>query len=83
MDATPIYIEDDFVTLTALLKIVGIVGTGGEAKQLIQAGAVEVDGSVESRRGAKIRPGSTVEVDATPPIVLAIHRESGGESPAS
>ncbi len=34
--------------------------TGGEAKQVIQAGEVKVDGAVRTERGAKIRAGQIV-----------------------
>ncbi|MFS8836671.1 RNA-binding S4 domain-containing protein [Synechococcus sp. WC101] len=37
-------------------------GSGGQAKQLIQAGQVRVNGEVETRRGRKLRPGDEVAV---------------------
>ena len=39
-----------------------MVGSGGEAKVLIQAGEVLVNGEVETRRGRKLLPGDVVEV---------------------
>lgn len=45
-----------------MLKILGICPTGGIAKVLIQAGEVRVNGSVEMRRGRKLRPGDVVDV---------------------
>ena len=51
----------EFITLDALLKAVGAVGTGGEGKTLIQAGSVRVDGEAEIRRGRKLRGGELVE----------------------
>jgi ribosome-associated protein len=47
--------------LGALLKVVGICGTGGEAKHLVQGGHVRVDGRVETRRGRKLYGGESVE----------------------
>jgi ribosome-associated protein len=44
------------------LKAAGLVGTGGEAKVLIQAGEVSVNGDVETRRGRKLEEGDVVEV---------------------
>ena len=50
------------ITLGQALKVVNVVGTGGEAKVLIQAGEVRVNGEVETRRGLKLREGDLVEV---------------------
>ena len=37
------------------------VGSGGEAKVVIQAGEVFVNGEVETRRGRRLRSGDVVE----------------------
>ncbi len=50
------------ITLGQALKAASIVGTGGEAKILIQAGEVRVNGEVETRRGRKLREGDVVEM---------------------
>ena len=50
------------ITLGQALKLVNVGGTGGEAKVLIQAGEVRVNGKVETRRGLKLREGDLVEV---------------------
>jgi ribosome-associated protein len=49
-------------TLGRALKAAGLVGTGGEAKVLIQAGEVSVNGDVETRRGRRLEEGDIVEV---------------------
>ena len=49
--------------LDALLKFAGLCETGGEAKELIQGGAVKVNGEVCTMRGKKCRAGDTVELD--------------------
>ena len=49
-------------TLGQALKAASIVGSGGEAKVLIQAGEVTVNGDVETRRGRKLEEGDVVEV---------------------
>ena len=49
-------------TLGQALKAASLVGTGGEAKVLIQAGEVIVNGEVETRRGRKLEEGDVVEV---------------------
>jgi len=43
--------------LGAFLKLAGAVASGGEAKRLIQAGEVVLNGAVETRRGHLVRPG--------------------------
>ncbi len=48
-------------TLGQALKVANIVGSGGEAKVLIQEGAVSVNGEVETRRGRRLRAGDVVE----------------------
>jgi ribosome-associated protein len=49
-------------TLGQALKVASLVGSGGEAKVLIQAGEVLVNGEVETRRGRKLEEGDVVEV---------------------
>ena len=50
------------ITLGQALKAANVVGTGGEAKVLIQTGEVRVNGKVETRRGLKLRGGDVIEV---------------------
>ena len=58
-----ILIHTEFIKLDALLKFAGLCETGGEAKELVQGGAVKVNGEVCTMRGRKIRPGDTVEFE--------------------
>ena len=51
----------EFIELDNLLKAAKLVLSGAEAKQLIQAGLVKVNGQVESRIRRKIRLGDSVE----------------------
>ena len=53
----------DFVELHQLLKLVGIVDSGGAGKHLVASGAVEVDGVVELRKTCKIHAGLVARVD--------------------
>jgi ribosome-associated protein len=53
-------LRGDTVELNQLLKLVGIVDSGGAGKALVQSGAVSVDGQPESRKTCKIRAGQTV-----------------------
>jgi ribosome-associated protein len=49
-------------TLGQALKAASLVGSGGEAKVLIQAGEISVNGEVETRRGRRLRAGDVDEV---------------------
>lgn len=51
----------DTIKLDQFLKLQGLVGTGGQAKLLIQDGEVLVNGEVETRRGRKLVTGDRVE----------------------
>ena len=53
----------DFVELHQLLKLVGVVDSGGAGKHLVASGAVEVDGVVELRKTCKVRAGQVARVD--------------------
>ena len=55
--AIPVAITTDFIKLQDAMKYANIVYSGGEAKQLILDGAVEVNGEVCTMRGKKLRPG--------------------------
>jgi ribosome-associated protein len=69
---TTIELTTEFITLASLLKLAGAAESGGHAKQLILEGHVRVDGESETRRGAKIRPGSTVEVLVQPRLQIDV-----------
>lgn len=55
----------EFVELNQLLKLAGLVDSGGAGKQVVAGGAVSVDGVVELRKTAKIRAGQVVALDGT------------------
>ncbi|KFC63012.1 MULTISPECIES: RNA-binding S4 domain-containing protein [Massilia] len=52
----------EFVELNQLMKLVGLVDSGGAGKNMVASGAVSVDGKQELRKTAKIRAGQTVTV---------------------
>ncbi len=56
------------IRLDQFLKLVNIVGSGGEAKNLIVDGMVAVNGDVETRRGRKLQAGDLVQVGDAEPI---------------
>ena len=55
-------IRGDMIRLGNLLKLAGIVGTGGEAKALLAEQPVLVNGEPETRRGRQLRAGDEVRV---------------------
>ena len=60
MEKQTISITTEFIKLESLLKLANLVGSGGEAKVLIQDGQVSVNGQVCTMRGKKLRPGDMV-----------------------
>jgi ribosome-associated protein len=58
-----IFIRDEFIRLDAALKFSGAIGTGGQAKMVIQDGLVLVNGEVCTMRGKKLRNGDTVQFE--------------------
>ena len=58
--AESVKIKTEFIKLDALLKYASLVGSGGEAKMLIQDGQILVNGEVCTMRGKKIRSGDKV-----------------------
>ena len=64
-----IKIDSEYIKLQDLMKFCGLVGTGGEAKIVIQNGEVKVNGEVCTMRGKKLRAGDKVEFGGTEIIV--------------
>ena len=58
----PVEIRDDMIRLGQLLKLADLAEDGTEAKELIAAGEVLVNGAVETRRGRQLLVGETVTV---------------------
>lgn len=54
-------VRGEYIQLDQLLKALGLCSSGGEAHAAVDAGAVAVDGEVENRKRAKLRPGQVVE----------------------
>ena len=62
MKKNEIEITTEYIKLQDLLKFSTLTSTGGEAKILVQEGAVSVNGEVCTQRGKKIRPGDEVQI---------------------
>ncbi|MDB5272384.1 MAG: hypothetical protein JWO58_751 [Chitinophagaceae bacterium] len=50
----------DFIELNKLMKLLGLVGTGGEANQRIINEEVKVNDAIEIQKRKKLRPGDKV-----------------------
>ena len=55
-----IEIRGDMIRLGQLLQHAGIADSGGEAKQLLAAGEVSVNGEPEARRGRQLHVGDVI-----------------------
>jgi ribosome-associated protein len=55
-------LNSEFIEVNQLLKLSGLVDSGGAGKNLVASGAVSVDGKKELRKTAKIRAGQTVSI---------------------
>lgn len=56
-------IEKTPIELCQLLKFANLVQSGGEAKAVIAAGLVRVNGAVETRKRKKLTPGDMIEFE--------------------
>ncbi|MFN3985353.1 MAG: RNA-binding S4 domain-containing protein [Rhodocyclaceae bacterium] len=76
---TDFAVRGEFIPLDRLLKAAGVVGSGGEAHALVDAGQVRVDGQVETRRRAKLRPGQQLRCGD---VCIELIADSGTETDA-
>ena len=53
-------LRGEFITLDSLLKATGLADSGGNAKAMVAAGLVQVDGRDELRKTCKVRAGQVV-----------------------
>jgi ribosome-associated protein len=50
-------LRGDHITLAQALKAAGLADTGGQAKSVVRSGVVQVNGTVETQPGRKLRAG--------------------------
>jgi ribosome-associated protein len=58
--ARDVEISGEMIRLGQLLKLAGLIGAGAEAKPLLAAGRVTVNGESERRRGRQLKPGDLI-----------------------
>ena len=62
---TEVVINREPVELYKVLKFEGLVGSGGEAKLVVDNGLVRLNGEVETRKRKKVVSGDVIEFDQT------------------
>ena len=60
-----VVINREPVELYKVLKFEGLVGSGGEAKLVVDNGLVRLNGEVETRKRKKVVSGDVIEFDHT------------------
>ncbi|MCU6761593.1 ribosome-associated protein [uncultured Roseburia sp.] len=55
-----IHIRDEYIKLGQAMKLAGMVGSGVDAKIVIQDGLVKVNGVTQMQRGKKIKSGDII-----------------------
>ena len=53
--------DEEYITLGVLLKVSGIIDTGGQAKFFLSENVVLVNGEEENRRGRKLYHGDMIQ----------------------
>ena len=70
-------IRDGSIRLGQALKLADLVDSGTDAKDLIGAGEVLVNGAVDTRRGGQLVAGDVVEVAG---LSVVIETEAAGDA---
>jgi ribosome-associated protein len=58
----PVIVRETPIELCQFIKFAGATESGGEAKQLISAGEVRLNGAVETQKRKKLQDGDQVSV---------------------
>ena len=61
MEEEIIVLEDSFITLGQVLKLVNLISSGGMAKWYLSEFNIRVNCEIEDRRGRKLYPGDRIE----------------------
>lgn len=67
--AREIFVREVPIDLCQFIKFGGLVGTGGEAKQIIASGMVTLNGTVETRKRKKLVAGDLVSANGETLVV--------------
>ncbi|MCS6156088.1 S4 domain-containing protein YaaA [Lactiplantibacillus plantarum] len=69
-------IKTPYMTLGQLLKETAIIGSGGQAKWFLKETTVLVNGEPDDRRGRKLYPGDTIEVEDNGSFFIRSNQET-------
>ncbi len=58
-----IKIQTEYIQLQQFLKLIDMVSSGGEAKEIILSGIVKVNNEIEIRRGRKLYPNDMINIE--------------------
>ena len=68
-DPVEVGLRDQSIRLGQFLKLADLVDTGADAKGVLAAGLVRVNGDVETRRGRRLVAGDVVELSGRRVVV--------------
>lgn len=71
MQSIEFQLDRDYIELNNLLKLTGVVSSGGAGKMIVASGDVRVNGVVETRKTCKILAGQLVSLDDVEIKVIA------------
>lgn len=69
--STTFAVRGEYIQLDQLLKATGLCESGGAAHAAIAEGRVKVDGAVDTRKRAKMRPGQVVTIGGEEVVLVA------------
>ncbi|MBA2716734.1 MAG: RNA-binding S4 domain-containing protein [Propionibacteriales bacterium] len=78
-----VHVREGVIRLGQFLKLSDATGSGSDAKALLAAEAVTVNGQVESRRGRQLQPGDVVAVGSKSYLVSTGQVPSANRSSGS
>lgn len=63
-------IETEFIKLDQILKLAGVVQTGGQGKTMISDGNISVNKEVCTKRGKKLRKDDIIEIEGYGSLIV-------------
>lgn len=70
MEKMEIKIHTEFITFANLLKLAGVIQTGGQVIEFVEEGTASLNGVVIFEKRKKIRPGDVVNIDGKVEITV-------------
>ena len=66
-----VHIHTEYIQLDQVLKLVGLIQTGGQIKPLLEEGQITINGEVATAKRKKIYPGDVIHVEDVEITVLS------------